>query len=91
MTASGEKSGGGIVPGHAYSILKIKETKSGLRLLNIWNPWGTFEWDGDYSDNSDKWTPELLEEIQPKIDPEDGAFWMSYTDFYTNFESINVC
>jgi len=30
MTASGEKSGGGIVPGHAYSILHIKETKSGL-------------------------------------------------------------
>lgn len=30
MTAAGEKSGGGIVPGHAYSILKIKESKSGL-------------------------------------------------------------
>lgn len=91
MTASGEKSGGGIVPGHAYSILKIKETKSGLRLLNIRNPWGAFEWDGAYSDLSEEWTPELLEEIKPKIDPEDGAFWMCYDDFTRVFESINIC
>jgi len=81
MTAGGEKSGAGIVPGHAYSILKVKETKHGIWLLNIWNPWGEFEWDGDYSDLSDKWTPQLLQEINPKIDPEDGAFWMSFKDF----------
>jgi len=27
MTAGGDKSGGGLVPGHAYSILKVLETR----------------------------------------------------------------
>jgi calpain-15 len=35
----------GIVPGHAYSVIQIKEYK-GVRLLNIRNPWGQFEWGG---------------------------------------------
>jgi calpain-15 len=40
---------GGIVPGHAYSIISAKEAK-GHKLMNIRNPWGKFEWDGDWSD-----------------------------------------
>jgi hypothetical protein len=24
------------------------------------NPWGGFEWDGDWSDNSNKWTEETI-------------------------------
>lgn len=35
MTAKGEKEGSGIVPGHAYSILKCITTSTKDRLLQI--------------------------------------------------------
>ena len=48
---------------HAYSVLKaaVVENKQGriVRLLLLRNPWGKFEWKGDWSYNSDSWTPEL--------------------------------
>ena len=49
--SGGPDKKGGIVPGHAYSIIAAKEHK-GICLVNIRNPWGSFEWDGDWSDES---------------------------------------
>ena len=45
----------GLIPGHAYAIIVAKEFK-GHRLLQMRNPWGGFEWNGDWSDNSSLWT-----------------------------------
>jgi calpain-15 len=53
--AEEEKEGSGMVPGHAYSVIAAKEAK-GHKLVNIRNPWGGYEWDGDFSDNSPLWT-----------------------------------
>ena len=40
----------GIMPGHAYSVLRTFMTKDGkTRLLNVRNPWGSFAWKGDFS------------------------------------------
>ena len=47
---------GGLVPGHAYSVIQAIQTKEGVQLLQIRNPWGSFEWSGDYSDNHPSWT-----------------------------------
>ena len=66
-------------------------TKDGHKLLNIRNPWGKFEWDGDWSDNSDKWTEEIKEELDAVFDEHDGAFWMCFEDFHKHFCSFNVC
>jgi calpain-15 len=44
-----EKKSNGLIPGHAYSVIISKEVK-GIRLMNLRNPWGGFEWDGDWSD-----------------------------------------
>jgi calpain-15 len=51
----------GLVAGHAYAILRIRETSCGTRLLEIRNPWGEggMEWTGDWSDKSPLWTEEL--------------------------------
>lgn len=55
----GRDQGGGIIPGHAYSILRAVKpkltTESGLRLVKLRNPWGSFEWNGDWSDKSEQW------------------------------------
>ena len=81
---------GGLVAGHAYSVIQVKEAY-GYRLLNIRNPWGSFEWDGDWSDNSPKWTPKIKKAIKPILDEKDGTFWMNYSDFLTHFSSITIC
>jgi calpain-15 len=81
---------GGLVPGHAYSVIIVKEALN-HKLMNIRNPWGNFEWDGDWSDKSSLWTREMKELINPVLDENDGTFWMSFGDFVKHFRSLNVC
>lgn len=80
----------GIVPGHAYSVIACKEHK-GVRLMNVRNPWGQFEWGGAWSDNSKEWTKEFRTALKPNFNSKDGSFWMSYQDFFKYFTSITVC
>ena len=56
----GPSKKGGLVPGHAYSVIQIKEAL-GHQLVNIRNPWGSFEWDGDWSDKSSLWTQAIID------------------------------
>jgi hypothetical protein len=52
----------GVVQGHAYSVISIHELQvkgHQVRLMKMRNPWGQGEWNGDWSDNSNLWTPEL--------------------------------
>lgn len=52
----------GIQTNHSYGLLNTAEVIDNqgnkVRLLKLRNPWGTFEWQGDWGDLSDKWTPE---------------------------------
>merc|ERR1711998_663624 len=50
----GRGSGGGIVPGHAYSVLDVG-TYGGEKLIKLRNPWGAFEWTGKWSADSSAW------------------------------------
>lgn len=81
----------GIVQGHAYSILDVKEV-DGNKLMRLMNPHGTrgVEWDGDWGDNSDKWTQRIKNRIHYE-DKEDGAFWMGVNDFVEQFKNIYIC
>mmetsp|Transcript_29611 Transcript_29611/g.27061 ORF Transcript_29611/g.27061 Transcript_29611/m.27061 type:complete len:185 (-) Transcript_29611:927-1481(-) len=56
------KAKDGLVGAHVYSILGAYEVGK-IRLLKMRNPWGKVEWKGDYSDDSDKWTDDLKEEV----------------------------
>jgi calpain-15 len=53
----------GLVSDHAYAIISVTEIETKnegkVKLLKLRNPWGHKEWMGDWSDKSDKWTPEL--------------------------------
>jgi len=90
LTKSNHRPSAGIVPGHAYTLKGVKEYK-GIRLVNLRNPWGQFEWDGDWSDKSPLWTQEMKRAIKPTLNGNDGSFWMDEADFVKNYNFVNVC
>ena len=78
----------GLMKNQSYTIIKAKEFK-GSRFVRLRNPWGGYEWKGDYSDDSDKWTKELKESLG-FINDNDGRFFMSYEDFFKYFDYTYV-
>jgi hypothetical protein len=84
-------SKGGIVQGHAYTLIGVYEVK-GIKLVKLRNPWGKFEWSGMWSDNDEAWTknPEVKKALKPKF-ADDGIFFMSFEDFTKNYRKVDVC
>ena len=52
----------GLIGRHAYSLLAcavVKDREGNLvKLVKVRNPWGNFEWKGNWSDESECWTEE---------------------------------
>jgi calpain-15 len=83
----------GIVYGHAYSILDcavVKGPRGNDRIVQVRNPWGKFEWTGDWGDRSALWTEDIKKQVNFK-DAEDGEFWMSVRDFVKYYEGVGIC
>ncbi|CAF1116006.1 unnamed protein product [Adineta steineri] len=91
----------GLVIGHTYSItnyyilpIKYDNNLNDRNLIRLRNPWGNdIEWNGKWSDADPIWN--LFDEktrkrlsIQRK---HDGEFWMSFKDFYKEFDVMEVC
>ena len=58
------------------------------------NPWGAFEWSGDWCDDSPKWdqNPKVKKACKASGKKEDdGLFWMEWADFQKHFQNIDVC
>jgi hypothetical protein len=82
----------GLVHYHAYTMLAAIEIPwaNNLRLCKVRNTWGFYEWSGDYSDKSDKWTKELREYLKVE-DANDGVFYLTFDDLLKFFGWINLC
>lgn len=88
------KSGLGVVFGHAYSVMDVA-TVDGNKLLQLRNPWGQSEWKGAWSDNSSEWNQKRKQIVYERmaargvdkieIGADDGVFWISLSDFFTHF------
>eukprot|EP01022_Parablepharisma_sp_SALTPOND_P014180 TRINITY_DN190_c0_g1_i1.p1 TRINITY_DN190_c0_g1~~TRINITY_DN190_c0_g1_i1.p1 ORF type:complete len:1066 (+),score=81.34 TRINITY_DN190_c0_g1_i1:2683-5880(+) len=94
MSAGGAKAIKGLYSGHAYSLLKAIELNTQnmgtVRLVQIRNPWGEYEWNGDWADNSNTWTPELRLQAGHTI-ANDGTFFMSFDDYYNLYSYTFIC
>mmetsp|Transcript_43880 Transcript_43880/g.121994 ORF Transcript_43880/g.121994 Transcript_43880/m.121994 type:complete len:759 (-) Transcript_43880:115-2391(-) len=84
----------GVVQGHAYTIIAVElnVAGSGFDMLMLRNPWGTGEWTGDWSDQSDMWTryPNVKKTLGYEF-ADDGIFWIEASDFFKNYSSVMVC
>jgi len=84
----------GLLIDHSYALISAKVVTVGettSRLLKIRNPWGHFEWKGDWSDSSSKWTPVAMQQVGFVANADDGTFWISFEDFQRYFESCTIC
>ena len=52
---------------HYFSVLKIRE-HGGKHFISLRNPYWKHEWNGDCSDNSLLWEPELKKSIKLEIE-----------------------
>ena len=67
------------------------------RLVQLRNPWGKSNdgprWKGAFSrlNSNGEWTPMLREIVRPRLDANDGTFWMALSDFQCYFRSASLC
>ena len=60
-----------------------------MRLLKLRNPWGSSEWQGDWSDKSDKWD-EKTKAMLNMVDAEDGIFFIPFQDYVEHFRGTAI-
>jgi calpain-15 len=81
----------GLIGNHSYGVLDVREVKDAfdeeVKLIQLRNPWGDFEWKGDWGDDSELWTPKLMQELN-QTDKDDGTFWMCLDDFCHYFSRV---
>jgi len=83
----------GLVIGHTYSITNYYLLAQ-RGILRLRNPWGNeIEWNGQWADHDPIWN--LLDErTRQRLsirNENDGEFWMSFDDFYREFDVMEVC
>ena len=91
----------GLLTGQAYCLLGLYQEElddgSPIRLVKLRNPWGRYEWNGDWSDFSAdgalsaKWTenPKLTAKLLAK-GKNNGVFFMSWEDYSKWFSDVEV-
>ena len=66
-----------------------------LHFLRLRNPWGTFSWEGAWSDGSKLWQEHSgvasALSFRDAGTKDDGAFWMVIEDFVKFFDAVDVC
>lgn len=80
----------GLLPNQCYALLSAKSVET-TKLVKLRNPWGRYEWHGDWSDTSSLWTPETRTAMQMDGSSDDGVFCMAFEDFQRYFESLTLC
>jgi calpain, invertebrate len=96
-----EQLSNGLISGHSYSVtdvrtIQVKTTQGSeaIQMVRVRNPWGdSNEWKGAWSDGSQEWKAVTDDEKRSLglVNEHDGEFWMSYKDFVSNFDRLEIC
>jgi len=78
----------GVAEGHAYTVVSVHEV-GGHRLFKLRNPWGKFEWNGDFSDSSPLWTDQMKKALQYE-NADNGVFFIPVKDFRIHFREYTI-
>ena len=83
----------GLVSYHAYAItsaVRLETDQGTVQLIQLRNPWGQFEWKGDWSDSSDLWTSDLKAKAG-WTEADDGTFFMCLDDYLRYYGNTSIC
>ena len=84
----------GLIGYHAYGLIGCVEVENKfgdtIQLFQLRNPWGDFEWKGDWGDDSDDWTPESKAKAG-WTNADDGTFFMAIEDVRKYFSRVQIC
>lgn len=77
----------------SFTLLRLFQTSTHEYILQFRCPFNhpDFEWIGDWSDRSRKWTSAIEFEIGLEVRQELDTFWISFNDFLQYFSKIIVC
>jgi len=95
------KTANGLVQGHAYTLSKVvkaaintSRVEGLIPLVRVRNPWGDKqEWRGTWADGGKEWSfiPDEEKKRMGLTFDHDGEWWMSYRDFVSNFDQLEMC
>ena len=84
----------GLINTHSYGLIRTAEVKDKddvlTKIVQLRNPWGSYEWNGDWGDHSDKWSEDAKKQVDLVI-ADDGTFWMCLSDFKKYFTNLQIC
>jgi len=86
----------GLVTGHAYAVLNVFQSKSGIKLLRLKNPWACKGWTGKYSPHDTFGWQDSGLKAELGYDPieaakhDDGIFWICWEDVLLYFRNIQL-
>lgn len=96
MTSGCCRGGGvhGLISGHAYSLLDVKELKdsngqTAHTLVKMRNPWNSEHYNGPWNDNDSRWTDDYKRQVDLK-QTNDGIFWMEYDTYISKWYNTGV-
>ena len=76
----------GLVKGHSYGILEVRELNAGNYYLKLSNPWQNTVWRKGFT-----WNNEVNDALGvSESDAQKGLFWMDMADFDKNFEVVTT-
>lgn len=82
-------------PYHIYALLDLFDVTVGagenVKILKIRNPHAKSKWEGAWADGSDRWTPELRQQLGCPEGGTPGVFFISFGDFLKNFAHCTIC
>ena len=72
---------------YCYAILdtqEVKAIKGAERIIKLRDPWKQKTWSGEWSAQSNKWTPALIKKLNPE-GLTDEVFWIGINDFVKHY------